>query len=330
MNINIFRLFSTAALLTICFTANAFSEDNTTGRKGYSCWAGMGMFSGDVTYQIGKNYVEPARNIDVNLPFPVSKLEFPLNVNIVKIGNEFTVSDKIDIRGELGRNITTGAGKQQDTDYSFVSRQPTLAYSSNDADVQIVTLDIGFRYWAAKQDIDTMRIKCGIGLAYLYENFNWRLSNLDQTNYFSFTTSGNLLLNNPPTKSAQKGIIGTYQTTTNMPYIELALVEESGPFSGLLSIGYSPFARISDEDNHILRQIYSTTDVTGDAYKIGVQAKYDITGRFFVMGKWDWVSFKLMGTETDIVYDGSDASWTEGHEISSTHSNLSLSFGARF
>jgi hypothetical protein len=80
----------------------------------------------------------------------------------------------------------------------------------------------------------------------------------------------------------------------------------------------------------MLRQIYSTTNLIGDAYKISIQTKYDITENWFLMAKWDWLNFDLTGTESDIAYDGSRDTWTEGHEISSTQSTLSFSVGAKF
>jgi outer membrane protease len=324
-----YMLFMLMPSVLTAFGALAFG-DYLADYKGYSCWAGMGTFTGDVTYQIGGSFVDPSRNINMKIPFPVSKLEFPLNVAVVTIGNEFSIGKNIDIRGELAKNISTRSGKQQDTDFSYISVQPLLAYSSNDSEVQTIMTDIGLRYWVARQDLDNIHIKFGLGAAYLYENLNWRLSNLDQTNYYRFDSLGNIYLNRPPTKSTQKGIIGTYQTTTNMPYLEVVVSEQTDSLSVLLSLGYSPFAQISDEDNHILRQIYSTTDLTGGAYKISAQAKYSLNRNIFLMGKWDWFSFNLAGTETDIVYDGSGDGWTEGHEISSAQSILSFSLGAKF
>jgi outer membrane protease len=178
-----------------------------------------------------------------------------------------------------------------------------------------------------------MHLKFGVGAAYLYENLNWKLSNLDQTNYFD---NNNHLLNTPA-KTTQPGIIGTYETTTSMPYIEIVAGEQTDSFSVLLSLGYSPCAQISDVDNHILRQIYATTNLIGGAYKICAQTKYDITENLFLMAKWDWINFDLTGTENDLTYgnvdypnDSQGHTWTIDHEISSTQSTLSFSFGAKF
>lgn len=329
-------LFMIIPLLITVYSVYAFSDYQADyNYKGYSCWAGLGTFTGNVTYQIGGTVVSPNNpQLNGQNPFPLSKLQFPLNVTVATIGNEFAISKNVDIRGEIGKNITTYSGKQQDTDYSYTPGQPLFAYSSNDADVQTITADIGFRYWVSQQGMDNdIHIKFGIGGAYLYENLSWRLSNLNQISYFD--DNGDQLI--PPQQSAQPGIIGTYQTTTSMPYIEIAAkLEQTDAFSVLLSLGYSPFAQISDEDNHILRQIDSTTNLTGNAYKVCVQAKYNLSKEWFLMGKWDWITYDLTGTENDLTYgsyqpnDFEGDAWTEGHEISSTQSILTLSVGAKF
>ncbi|MGA2091018.1 MAG: hypothetical protein ABSH12_06120 [Endomicrobiales bacterium] len=302
----------------------AFSDYELDG-KNYACWAGVGTFTGDVTYQIGSFFVDPTQQINQSIPFPVSKLQFPINVTIATVGNEYSINKNIDIRGELSKNITTFAGQQQDTDYLIPGVIQT--YSSNDSDLQTITVDMGARYWLSKYDAENIHFKYGVGAAYLYEHLEWEMSNLNQFDYYD--QNGNPYI--PSIQTTQPGLIGTYATTTSMPYIELATeLEKTNSFSVLLSLGYSPFAQISDEDDHILRQIDSTTNLVGSAYKICIQARYNLSEKLFLMGKWDWINYDLTGTENDQAYDGTRDYWTEGHEISSSQSILSLSLGAKF
>ena len=316
------------ALILQAFNVRAFS-DAAAGEKEYFCWTGAGIYTGNVTYQIGGHFVVPSRHIDEVDPFPLSKLQFPLNVTMVTFGNEFTFNKNFEIRGEITKNISTGAGQEMDTDYIWMPGPVVQTYSASDADVQAITTDVGFRYWVARQNTDELHLKLGLGFAYLYEHFEWRLSNLDQFDYYY--SSGFPYV--PTLETVQSGLIGTYETTTNMPYLEVASeFEQTDAFSLLISLGYSPIAQISDEDNHILRQIVSTTNVIGSAYKIGVQAKYNLSKNWILMGKWDWINYDLTGTENDLVYGGADTgvTFTEGHEISSTQSIFTLSLATKF
>lgn len=291
--------------------------DYSDNEKEYFCWTGLGMFSGNVTYQIGGS----------GGPFPISKLQFPINVSIATFGNEFYLNKNFEIRGEITKNLTTYSGKMQDTDYSYVPAQPLLAYSSNDADVQTITTDIGFRYWAEQRNIKNLSLKFGLGFAMLYEHLEWRISNLNQTDYFD--ENGNLLV--PPVQQTQPGLVLTYETTTSMPYLDLAAeLENTDTFTLLLSVGYSPVAQVSEEDNHILRQIVATTNLIGSAYKLCLQAKYNLSKDWLLMGKWDWITFDLTGVENDFVYDGSGQNWTIEHETSTTQSVVSLSIARKF
>ena len=324
-------LLTLAALIITAFGVCAHS-DYPDNEKEYFCWTGLGIFTGNVTYQIGGHFVDPSQQLDEIAPFPVSKLQFPLNVTIVTFGNEFSLNKHFEIRGEVTKNITTYAGKMSDTDYLYPG-QLTQIYSSNDSDVQTITTDIGFRYWVSRQDAENMHIKFGLGGAMLYEHFEWRLSNLNQFNYYD--DNGNQII--PAKQTVQSGLIGAYESTTNMPYLEAATeFDQTDAFSLLISVGYSPFAQVSDEDNHILRQFAVTTNLTGSAYKLCVEAKYNLSKSWILMGKWDWISFNLTGTDSAFFYGTANKefnqaeTWTYQHEISSTQSILTFSLAKKF
>ncbi len=318
-----YLLINSAVILLFCeLPAFCFSNND----KEYFCWTGLGIFSGNVTYQIGEPVSEP-----------ISKLQFPLNVNVVTFGNEFLLNKSFEIRGEITKNISTSAGKMQDTDYANpnqlpISRvvNPLLYYSSNDSDAQTMTMDIGFRYWVAEQSDEKTRLRFAAGAAMLYEHLEWRINNLNETAWYELKYDGIFYPINPA-QLTQRGLVGTYETTTTMPYLELAAkYEYTDSFSLLFSLGYSPFAQITDEDNHLIRQFVATTSATGTAYKLGLQAKYDFSNNWFLMGKWDWIDYDVTGVQSGFYYDGSGYSYTISHEISSQQSILSLSIARKF
>ena len=320
----IYMAASIAIFLAVVPPARA-SDEFSNG----SFWAGPGVLSGDITYGIGGNFTSPQPGSSYTYPYPLSKLEWPLNVKVMTLGAMIPVSGNIELSSELSKNFTTSAGKMKDSDYDAGGSGYLVVYSESDSDVQAITADTVLRCWLFQSKADDITMGFGIGGGLFYEQFDWSASNVSQSD---LTSPGSAPV-------VQSGLIGTYHLDASIPYLEIAgKIEQTGSTAVILRFGYSPFALVNDFDNHLLRQISAATSLHGDAYKISLMGKYDIASGWFVMAKGDLLSFDIKGNENDFVYGNADASngnyqgdtWTIEHETMSTQYLLSLNIGRRF
>jgi hypothetical protein len=329
----IFRILFLPVMMGIVFPVVSSGADFSNG----CFWIGEGLISGNVTYQIGGQVTSPQPGGSSSNPFPISKLQWPLNVTVLTLGALIPVAANTEIGAEFSKNVTSYSGKMQDSDYDYdtAGNASLGTYSQNDADVQTITADIDLRYWMTATTMDfgaevasNYTARMGIGGGELYQKFNWTASNLNQTDI----DQGGVV-------ETQSGLIGTYSAVTSMPYLEvLGKIEKPNVMSLLLRFGYSPFASVNDWDDHLLRQISATSSLYGSAYKVSFQGTYDFAPNWFLSGKYDLVYFDLTGTESDLVYGNADVangnnqgdSWTIQHETSSTNYMMALSIGRRF
>lgn len=311
------------------FFAISLPLQASEGFSNGSFWVGPGTLSGNVTYGIGGNFSSPQPGSSGTYPFPLSKLEWPLNINVINFGGVIPVSSNIELSSAFCKNITTLAGKMKDSDYDVYGSGALVTYSESDSDLQAITADMSLRCWLFQSKADDITMGFGLGGGLFYEQFDWAASNVSQSDLTSPGSS----------PVVQGGIVGTYHVDASVPYLEIAgKIEQTDTMSLMLSFGYSPYALVNDFDNHLLRQITANASLRGDAYKISFQGQYVIASGWFVMAKGDLLSFDIRGNENDYVYGSADAAngnnqgdtWTIEHEATSTQYIVSLSVGRHF
>jgi outer membrane protease len=286
----------------------------------WNLWGGAGMMNGDVTYQIGGRY-EYAGNVEYG-HFPLSELKWPVNVPFGSVGSSVGFRGW-EARGVFSKNLDGDAGKMEDSDWEYEWDTDLLTtYSESDTDFDGYTADGSIRYWLIEAPIRELKASLAVGAGWLYQYFYWDAMNLDQWY--------------PQNPEAQhdivSGIVGSYESTLNMPYIEAA---GKLAFKGLTmagTLGFAPYAQVTDVDDHKLRYILADTDADGTAYKVSLQARYSFTDHFFMMAQVDYLSFETEGTEEDEVYAGVDEgqTWTIDHDITSEQTSVLLAAGVNF
>ena len=113
---------------------------------------GIGKLGGDTTYQIGGNYVTPLGSGQVH--FPISELEFPLDVWMVSVEGSKEFAEKWKVSVGVKKNITSDAGKMKDSDwgawylegYAWAEKDTLDIYSESDAELDALIMDINLRY----------------------------------------------------------------------------------------------------------------------------------------------------------------------------------------
>jgi len=287
--------------------------------------AGIGRLSGDTTYQIGGTIVHPLGSSQLH--FPISELEFPLDVWMVSIEGSKEFAEKWKVSAGVKKNITSDAGKMKDSDWGayylegYPAEQNTLdIYSESTAELDALIIDFNLRY----RFYEKSNWSFIAGLGYTRQNFDYAISNLDQwypSSYYYFGEDRG--------HDYASGKVLTYKITYTIPYIEIGIQRSfKDKFSVEASLGYSSIVDAKDEDVHILRAMVSEADCDGDAILFSFKARFDPSRNWFVMAEFDYTKIEVDGKS--ITYVGGEYSNTIDQEIKSKQIFAVLSVGYAF
>jgi len=274
---------------------------------------GLGKLGGHTTYQRGGFFYGPwGTGTD---PFPLSRLEFPLDVYMASLEVSVGFAEKLKLSASVKKNITDDAGKMEDSDWGiyFISGFPGTSpgsldiYSESDASLDALIVDVSARY----------RFYRGffVGLGYLHQNFDYEISNLHQWWPSSYSYFGVDL----PHIQVDGPVI-TYEVTYSIPYIELAFLgKATDRFTVETSLGFSPFVNAEDEDNHLLRSKVSKADYDpGSAILLSVEGRYKFATNWFLALQFDYTKIEADGESLDYVngvYAGTIYQETKSEQI---------------
>ena len=287
---------------------------------------GIGSLSGDTTYRIGGTVVTSLGSSQVH--FPISELEFPLDVWMVSVEGSKEFADKWKVSVSVEKNITSDAGKMKDSDwgfwyldgYSWAEKGTLDIYSASDAELDALIMDINLRY----RFYEKSNWAFIAGLGYIRQNFDYAVSNLDQ-----WYPSSNYYLGVDLPHDYASGKILTYEITYSIPYIEIGIQRSfKDKFSVEASLGYSSIVDAEDEDVHILRAMVSEADCDGDAILLFLKVRYDSSKNWFVMAEFDYTKIEVDGKS--ITYVGGEYNNTIDQEINSKQIFAVLSVGYAF
>ncbi len=280
----------------------------------FSLSAGMGMMRGHTTYQIGGKYTAPDESGELH--FPISKLKFPVDINMMlfETGIQFIEKLKTDITFQ--KNLTKKTGKMRDYDWGVPFENPVNSgtyywygpdhldiYSESKTEIRalIFDLDILYRLPAFNQRrSSSVEYRFFAGLGYLYQRYEFQCRLIRQWDYRE--------ANPDPLDAAGDGSVGlTYDIVTHIPYLKInADILFNKIFTINAGIGYSPYVKSEDEDNHILRSKRSYGKSGGDALLFSVGGKVDIIKSLFIRLQFDYLSLNTEGKQKQYI----DGSWS--------------------
>lgn len=118
--------------------------------------AGMGVMSGDTTYEIGGEF---SGSFAYTYRFPISELKFPLDVYMASAHGTLNFQDRWSIHVNGKKNITDDAGKLEDSDWGiwyeegcpYCSSDSLDIFSESDAELDALIIDIDFHFWVYKK-----------------------------------------------------------------------------------------------------------------------------------------------------------------------------------
>lgn len=278
------------------FAQESAARSGKNRNVNFSVDLGTGVLRGHTTYQIGGKvkYADGTRD---RFHFPLSELEFPLDVTLVSLGLSTEIKEKWKISLSAKKNITSDAGKMKDSDWGINDSNAPKSldiYSESDAKLDALIINLDFRYKFINKTFRKNRLSFFMGAGYVHENFEYDISNLDQW-YPSEP-------NRP--HDTQSGKVLTYDIKYHIPYIKagttFSIINRFG-IEG--SIAYSPYLAIEDEDDHILRDKLSKGDLDGTAIMLSLEGSYQFTRHWFAKIDLNYMDLSADGKQKQYFYN---------------------------
>ena len=277
---------------------------------------GIGKLSGDTTYQIGGTVVDSSGSYELH--FPISELEFPLDVNMISVEGSVE-ADIWKLSLCVQKEITDDSGDMKDSDWITPSDPSRLdIYSTSDAELDALILDINFRGRFYK----TSNWSFIAGLGYLRENFDFKCRLKRQ-----YSPSGL-----PGYDFVGDGSVGLiYEVTYNIPYMQIgAQCKIKDKLRLEASLGYSPIVNVKDKDGHLLRvpPIFAKGNCDGDAILFSFTGRYDFPKNWFLTAEFGYAQIDTDGTQKNYINGG--WVWTTDETIESEQLFTTFAVGYEF
>lgn len=255
-------------------------------RSVFNFTAGGGFMSGHTTYQIGGRVTEPGWSYDVH--FPISELEFPLDVAVLKFGAGACIRERWLVSFSAAANVTEDPGNMIDRDWITEWAPNRLdIYSESDSELTAFMGDVDVVYVFHTRDGLTL----GAGVGLMLEQFEYECRLIRQwspSGLFGFGYMGD-------------GSVGiTYDISYVIPYAAVRADLAIGrSLTCSAEVGFSPFAMAEDEDVHLLRNPpkKSVGDYDGYAFLVSAEGTFHFTDSWFVRGELDFLTISVDGEQ---------------------------------
>ena len=289
--------------------------------------AGVGTLSGDATYEIGGRVT--SGGVTEDGPFPISRLEWPMEVWMGRIAGAIAWREALELRGNFAFSLSDDAGTMEDSDWDYPGDGGRLltVYSESDAALDATTWELDGRWWLWRRPAGRAEYAVGAGAGWIHQAFDWEAR--DGTQWYPADPGV------PADTWEGAGI--TYQLDSDIPYLQLAGRAKGGRFSVEGRVAYAPSVTMNDRDDHLDRDILAKTDAEGDAWLAEISSEYAFEGGWFARVGIQWMTCSVDGPSKNLVYGPGESGdntpgerWTIYEEITSSQSFFSVAVGRRF
>lgn len=278
----------------LCLSTNAVAT--TT----FDLDLGVEKMEGDTTYQIGGN-IFSTDGYQMVIPFPVSALEWPLDIWLSRLDACMNIDNLWRINGVIKKNINDPDGKMKDSDWGvfymdgYPGTLPTdldIYSESNISDFDALIIDL---------DVEWIFMQRGAwnlftGLGYQYQNFDYDSNMIEQQAFYRGGLIGSVM--------GDGSVSVTYDITYRMLYVLIGTdfnFADNFTLSG--SFAYAPWADAEDKDVHVWRNRIAEGDMDGDAYMIDLSLQYNFNPSWFMVAGVHYTKIDVDGT-TKVSMDG--------------------------
>lgn len=243
---------------------------------------GLEQMSGDITSSIGGeiNYAEgPTEYIH----FPLSELEWPMDVLLARFDAAFMLSPYLRLNGTLKKGLNEPDDPLIDRDWLTPTGGVDVYSESSISEFDAFIADVDFEW--VYLNSGPWNLYTGVG--YMHQEFEY---------------DGDLKMQYSPTGMSEFNYIGNgttsvnYDATFSMLYFLLGADVQLTPMFNLAGkFSVAPVASVEDELRHLYHAKVSTGDMEGTAYT------FEVTGNFHLAPWW----FVELGAQyTNLAVDG--------------------------
>jgi outer membrane protease len=256
---------------------------------------GVGALAGHTTYRVGGR-TELADGTTEHLAFPISELEFPLNVALARLDGRFLFGPGWEMYLGAARSITSDAGILKDSDWGVYFDWNSLdIYSESDATTDAAIMDGGVR----RRFVESGTVALWAGLGYLRQTFNVEGGHLHQW----YPSSGPFAPHD-----VVPGRVIEYEVTYSIPYIEFgARTVLQGGLHIDAAVSGSPLVAMDDEDDHLLRSKRSKSESDGVSVAVRLELSCALSQNWSATMVLSGLALATEGTQDqyiDGVYQG--------------------------
>lgn len=260
----------------------------------------IGYLNGDTTYHI--SYYSGPSGIE-------SELEFPLKTVMAGIAWIYRSERSgrnagFILNARWLTNLDNGTGKMKDSDWltddldivEVGSAHPGKdIYSESDIQLKATVIDLNVTLDSKrKSKWHIMPI-----FGYKYQNFQFDVSNTYQVGYGPYA---------PGYTGFIPGKTLDYEITYNIFYIAAtSRIVSNDSFTADLKLGFSPYTKADDRDDHILRAKLSTANTDGYAYLAELNAKWNMSEYWWFNLRGEYLNISTTGQQFQYFYAGPDA-----------------------
>ena len=251
-----------------------------------------------------------------------SELIFPIQQQVMELGYQLPLGKyKIEsLNFSLLKNIEDESGTFIDSDWLYSYSSEKAIYSESDNYLDFYTVDLAVDFFPLYNS-DSGNSYFNLSAGYQKQDFDFDVYNLEQINYLT------------DRESIVPGKVLTYQIEYSFPYLALNWQKKSKQaqaWNYRISLGFSPFLKAEDRDDHILRDKLSYIEADGEALLAELDLSYNFSSNFAFFAAWDYLSLAADGTQTQKNYSGTVLFENIDAEISSKQSLFSAGMSYKF
>ena len=253
-------------------------------------------------------YIKGYSKYHISFSGGASELEFPLNTYLA--GVIFGLVQRQDLsQGEYRAEKESlslswfkdigHTGKMQDSDwidddsaYGLSDHPGKDIYSQSSSDINLDMLDFKYIYNFLRKQ----RITIGGMLGYKYDKYSYKIYDTNQVGIGPY---------DPLFTVYVPGASLNYQVRYRFFYFgansDLSLNEKMFLH---FQFGYSPWVRVNDLDDHLLRYKLSKANTCGDAYFLNVNGRFDIVPNWYLGFGFEYTKIDTKGIQYQSFYAG--------------------------
>lgn len=259
--------------------------------------------------------------------FPVSQLTFPSNIYTGKINVTGRLNQSHSFNLSFQKNLNSYSGKLEDSDWLSSKSTEKDIYSESDTFLNLLSYNAKWDYIVnsiiyPNNDKTTYTFSIG----YEHQDFGFEARDLEQW-YPSDPTKE---------KKTQEGKVITYDLSTKIPYWAFNINQTLGKASIGIGVGYSPYVKLSDKDDHVLRSKLAKGSLTGQMEFATLSLNYQFSKSFSSFINYQYRLIQSHGIQVQSRYQDTDEG-KAGHiadldekidsELSSLSFGLAYTFG---